>query len=291
MIPGCVEVQAGELDASLHRANLHLRLSGFLGEWLCLGHVFLDDQAARVLGTQSLTALERQLVGKFEPASPLDHFQRNLELGDGFRVGNASIGQHKGAKSNGARRRTVLGKDDFVKVGGDGDVGRVTDDFVVDPPLSVGCVLLGQIQGAGDDADRGVALGQASAKVLEVGPIIAIEALADLRAHVAEVEGIVHGWLGPLGVGRRHLVTAVVARARVVTQLAAELLRHIFVLEKGTRLAIARRYGQRVGSQVFGDPEGISRASIVGRDESMAMRHVRHRAGEAILKETGRIYR
>lgn len=95
------------------------------------------------------------------------------------------------------------------------NVGRVTDDLVVDAPFAVR-VPTGEVQRSGDDADRGVPLGQVPAELLEMRPVVTVEALSDLRAHVRQGESAVHGGLGPFGVGGGNLVATVVAGAEIV---------------------------------------------------------------------------
>lgn len=107
-------------------------------------------------------------------------------------------------------------------MGWNGDVGRRADDLVGDAPFVIDRVAFGEVEGTGDDADGGVGLGEVSAKVLDVGPVVAVEAQADLGAHVGEHEGRVHGLLAPFGVCGRDLVAAVVAAAGVVGEFGAE---------------------------------------------------------------------
>lgn len=115
---------------------------------------------------------------------------------------------------------------------GNGDVGRVADDFVRHAPFAVGGVAPGEVQRAGDDADAGIALGQTAAEVLKVRPVVAVETLADLGAHVREEEGVVHGFLAPFCVGCGDLVAAVVAGTQVVLKAGTELLRDGRVLNE-----------------------------------------------------------
>lgn len=67
-------------------------------------------------------------------------------------------------------------------------------------------------------------LGQAAAEIFKVRPVVTVEAVANLRAHVCEKKGFVHSWLGPFGVCCGYLVPAVVSGTEVVTEFGAEFL-------------------------------------------------------------------
>lgn len=164
---------------------------------------------------------------------------------------------------------------------------RRADHLVLDVPLSVDGVLLGEVQRAGDNSDGGVLDGQSATKVLKVRPVITVEALADLGAHVGEVEGIVHGLLRPLAVGGGHLMAAIKPAAEVILEQGAELGRHGVVLDEVAVLAVAVLLGQRRGRDVLGHPMRVSQFSVVARHEARAAREVVYGAGEAILKEAG----
>ncbi len=103
---------------------------------------------------------------------------------------------------------------------------------------------------------------QSSTKVLQVRPVVPVEAVADLRAHIGEEKSLIQGVLAPFGVGSGDLMPAVIARAKIVMESSAELLRYSFVLYK-TRMASIGIVGvDRGWCNVFGDPGRISRASI-----------------------------
>lgn len=87
-------------------------------------------------------------------------------------------------------------------------------------------MLFRKVERTGDDADRGVFCGEATAEVLEMSPVVAVKTFADLGTHVGEVEGIIHGSLGEFAVGGRDLMAAVVAGAEVVRELCTELFRN-----------------------------------------------------------------
>ncbi|KAB8616633.1 hypothetical protein FH972_025968 [Carpinus fangiana] len=252
--------------------------------------VLLDDNAAIDLLAQPLPPRRRQLRRKLQPTRALDNFQRHLELAQRPLVGDGRVGQHKSAQRDGATGARALAEDDLVEVSGHGDIGRVADDLVVDAILAV-LVLAREVQRAGDDAHTGVALGEAAAEVLKVGPVVAVEAVADLRAHVAERKGRVHGRLAPLGVGGGHLVAAVVAGAEVVVQLCAELLGQRGVLEEDGVLAVCVGVGEGGGCDVFGDPMRVPRTAVIRGDYLDGVgigRRRRGGSGAGCLRQSGR---
>ncbi|PNY23647.1 hypothetical protein TCAP_06417 [Tolypocladium capitatum] len=233
-----------------------------------------DDERARRVGAQPSPPLDGQLGGKLEAAGALDGLDGDLEVGDGLLVGYGGVGEDEGANGDAATGLAVLGEDDLVEVRGDGDGGWAADHLVLDVPLVVDGVLSGEVERPGDDADRRVLHGEAAAKVLKVRPVIAVEALADLGAHVGEVKGLIHGFLGPFGVGGGDLVAAVVAAAEVVLELAAELGGHGVVLDEGAVLAVAVADGERGGRDVLDDPLRVARAPVVARYQRRAARDV-----------------
>jgi len=200
-------------------------------EGLLLLSVFLNDQGAARISAKALPSLRRQFRRELEAARALYGLDGDLEIGKRLLVRDAGVRKHEGADSHLARARAgpLLGEDDLVEVRGHGDVRGVTDDLVLDVPFVVCRVALRQVQRSRHYAHARVFLRQPAAEVLEVRPVVAVEALADLGRHVGEVEGLVHGALRPLGVGRGDLVAAVVARAEVVLQLGAELLGNALV--------------------------------------------------------------
>jgi hypothetical protein len=249
--------------------------------------IVLDDQGAGGVGAQPLPPRHGELGRKLEAAGALDGLDGDLKVGDGLLVGDGGVGQDEGANGDGARGRSRggLGKDYLVKVRGHGHVGRVANHLVADVPLVVDRVLLGQVERARDDADAGVADREAAAKVLKVRPVVAVEALTDLGAHVGQVKGVVHGGLGPLAVGGGDLVAAVVARPKVVFELGAELVGHAVVLDKVAVLAVAVALGQRGRGDVLDDPVRVARPPVKRGDEGRARRNVGHGAREAILED------
>lgn len=135
---------------------------------------------------------------------------------------------------------------------GHGDIRRVADNLIAHAPLSVR-VLARQVQRARDDAHTRIVAREAAAEVFKVRPVVAVEALADLRAHVAEEEGLVHGGLGELCVGGGRLVAPVVAGAEVVFEQGAEERGEGLVFEEFAVAAVAVAGGEGGGGDVFGD--------------------------------------
>lgn len=256
-----------------------------LGKRLLPLAVILDNQSASRVGAEPLPALHGQQVRKLQAAGTLDSLEGHLEVGDGLCVVDAGVWQDECADGNVAAHAAVLGEDDLVKVRGHGDGRRRANHLVLDVPLVVDGVLLGQIQRPRDDAHRGIPLRQTAAEVLKVRPVVAVEALADLRAHVAEVESLVHGALRPLCVGGGHLMPSIIAAAEVVLEQGAELLRHASVLEEDAVLAVAAARGERLGRDVLADPVRVARAAVVARDEGGAGRDVGDGAWEAVFEE------
>lgn len=207
--------------------------------------------------------LHRQLGRKLQPAGALHHLQRHLKLPQRFVVVNGGVGQHKRSEADVAAGAAVLCEDDLVKVRRHGDVGRAADDLVVHAPLAVR-VAAREVQGPRDDAHARVGVREAPAKVLEVRPVVPVEAVADLRAHIAQGKGGVHGGLAPLCVGGGDLVAAVVAAAEVVFEFGAEGLRDRGVFDKGAVAAVGSAVGQGGWGDVFGDPVRVACAAVEG---------------------------
>jgi hypothetical protein len=251
--------------------------------------VLLDDQRAHGICTQALPPLDGQLGSELEAAGTLYGLDGHLEVRDGLLVGDGRVGKDEGADGHGSRYRSVLGVDDLVEVRGHGDVGRVADDLVGYAPLSIQGIALGQVQRAGDDAHARVLGREATAEVLEVRPVVAVEALADLRAHVGQVKGVIERLLAPFGIRRGYLMATVVAGPQIVLQLRPELLRHGEVLGEDRVPPVAVGVRQRFGSDVLGHPRGISQSAIEGRDERLSSCEVCDGPGEAILEQASRV--
>lgn len=271
-----------------------LRGRGTLLITLCKGllavRIVFDDERARRVGTQSLPALDGQLGGKLESAGALNSLNGDLKVGNGLVIGNGCVGEDKGANSDvAAGSLAVLGKDDLVKVRRDSNRGRAANHLILDIPLVVDGILAREVQRASHDAYRRVADSEAAAKVLKVRPVVAVETLANLGAHVAEVKRLIHGALRPLCVGSGHLVAAVVAAAVVVLEARAKLGGHAVVLDKVAVLAVAVAQRQRRGRDVLHHPVRVARAAVVAGYQRRAVGHVVDGTGEAVLKEARRV--
>jgi len=80
-------------------------------------------------------------------------------------------------------------------------------------------------------------------------------------------------------------VAPVVAAARVVGELGAEHGGDGGVFGKGAVLAVGAVGGERGGSDVFGDPEGVAGAPVEGGGEGGGRAEVGDGAGEAVFEE------
>lgn len=69
-------------------------------------------------------------------------------------------------------------------------------------------------------------------EIFKMRPVIPVEALADLRAHVGKKECLIHSILTPFGVGGGDLVSPIVARAKVIEEFSAELFGDAFVFHE-----------------------------------------------------------
>ena len=121
------------------------------------------------------------------------------------------IRQHKSRQAHVSTRLAIFGEDDFVEMRGHGHVRRVADDFVRDAPFPVGRISARKVEGACNDAHGGVVIGEPAAEIFEVRPVVSVEAVSYLRAHVAEQEGLVQSCLTPFCVCGGDLVAPIVA--------------------------------------------------------------------------------
>lgn len=167
------------------------------------------------------------------------------------------------------------------------DIGWVADDFVRDAPFAVGRIFAREVERAGDDANGGKMVGETAAEVFQMGPVVAVEAVAHLRAHVAQQEGLVHGLLAPFRVRGGHLVAAVVAGAEVVVQFGAEGGGDVAVFDEDgvAPVAVSDREGGR--RDVLGYPVRVARAAVEGGYGGEAWTEIGDGAGEAVLEEAG----
>lgn len=130
------------MSHSLVHILLLLGLCSFLSKGLLPVGVVPNHQGAGGIGTQPPPPGDGELPGELEPAGPLDRLEGHLEVGNGLRVGDGGVGEDKGAQGDVATYFSILGEDNFVKVGGHGDRGRVTDHLVLGVPFAVGRVPL-----------------------------------------------------------------------------------------------------------------------------------------------------
>lgn len=223
-------------------------------------------------------------------AIPFHSFERYLKVLKGLVISNLRIGQDKSTQADVSANLAILGKDDLVEVCRHSNVGRTSNDLVADPPLAI-CVLLGQVQRSSHDANRRVTSSQTTAEVLKVSPVISVEALADLRAHVAQGKRIVHGLLRPFGIGSRHLVASIIAATEVVLELSTELFWNGLVLNKDRVLAVCVTILERLGSDVLDNPCRVPCSAVVCRGQGRGGSQVGHGARESILVESIRVDR
>lgn len=276
--------------------NIRIKLLGrrksalvTLGKGLLPVGVLLDDESAGGISTKTSAALQRQLGRKLEAAGALDGLDGDLEVGNRLLVVDGRVGEHKRAKGDVAAGLAVFRKDDLVEVRGHRDRRRAANHLVLDVPLVVDGVFAREVQRAGHDADGRVAHRQTAAEIFEMCPVVAVEALADLRAHVGQVKRLVHGLLRPLGVGGRHLVSAVVPAAVVVLEPRAEFRRHTVIFEKVAVLAVGVAARERGRRDVLDDPVRVARAAVVRGDEGGPRGDVGDGTGEAVLEQAGRV--
>ena len=89
-------------------------------------------------------------------------------------------------------------------------------------------------------------------------PVVPVEALAHLRAHICEEEGVIERLLAPFCVRRGYLVPAVVAGAEVVLEFSAEFLRYGRVFNKDGVPSVTIGDSEGFGGDVLCDPRRIS---------------------------------
>lgn len=258
-----------------------------LGALLGIVELAHSDLASNLL-TQTTATAEIQVRRELQPRSTLYGLYGDLKVSQALIVRNAGIGQHEGTQGNlaGGRVGVILGVDNLVEVGGNSNVRRVTNNLIVNAPLSIG-VLVGEIQRTSNDANRRILLREVTAESLEVRPVIAVEALANLGAHVAQRKSVVHSLLRPFRVCSRNLVASVIAGAEVVCQLGAEHSRDVRILGECAVLAVGIVQCQGRGRDVFGDPGGVARATVEGAVQNEVGDLVGDWAWEAILHDSG----
>lgn len=247
-------------------------------------HIFSDDDRAMDFLTKSSLPEFWQFGRELQTACPLDRIDRHLKVPQRLVVGNGRIGQHKRAHAHIPSRRPIFGKYHLIEVGWHRNIGRGPNDLVRDPPLAIIRVALRQVKRSGDDPHGGIGSGEPAAEVLKMRPVIPVEAIADLRAHVGQQEGLVESLLAPFRVGGWHLVAAIVAGARVVLQLGSELRGHALVFDKVAVLAVGVIGREGCGGDVLGYPERVPRAAIECARCAESWAEVIDGTGEPILE-------
>ena len=139
-----------------------------------------------------------------------------------------------------------------------GDGWRGANHLVLDIPFVVDRILLGEVERAGDDSHGRVLYGEASAKVLKMSPVVAVEPLANLGAHVAQEESLIHSRLGPFRICCRDLVATIVAAAVIVFQISSEFGRDSFILHELAVFAVTVSQRKRSWCDMFDHPLGVS---------------------------------
>jgi hypothetical protein len=239
-----------------------------------------------VISTQPTSSLRRKLGSKLKSTRALNSLERNLEIGNRLGVGDRCVGENESAQGNVSTSTAVLSKNHLVEMCGHSNRRRASDHLILDIPLAVG-LLLGEVKRACNDANRGVLDGQATAEILKVRPVVTVETIANLGAHVCKVESVVHGLLGPLAISGRDLVTTIKATSVVVLQPSTELLRDRVILDKVAVLSITLTNGERRRSDMFDDPVRVSQTTIVRGNEARAVGDISDGARETIFEETG----
>lgn len=241
---------------------------------------------ALCLSAQPLPPARLQFRREFKPTSPLNSFQRNFKVRERLIIRDPRIGKHKCTQSNlPIRTIPILRVNNLVKVRWNSNVRRVANNLIAHPPLAIR-VSLGQVQRSRNDAHRRVLARQIAAEVLKVRPVVAVETLPDLRAHVCQCERVVHGLLAPFRVRSWHLVAAIVAGAEVVLDLGPEHGRDGLVLEEVAVFPVAVLQREGLGRDVLCDPGRVACASVEGAREREAVERVGNGAWEAILEDS-----
>lgn len=123
---------------------------------------------AQILELAPVASRHRHLIEEDHACRSFHCIERYLELLERGVAADACIGQNKGCE---AVLAVAHGKDHLVKVGWDGDVGRVTYHLVAHVPLVIDGILTRQVERAGQDVDVREGLGQAAAERFKVGPV------------------------------------------------------------------------------------------------------------------------
>jgi hypothetical protein len=146
--------------------------------------ILADNQSTRRVCTQPLPPRHGQLGRKLQPARTLYSLDGDLEIGDRLFVGDFGVGEHECAHGDRSCRGAIFSKDHFVEMRRHGNVRRVPDHFICHAPFAVHGVPLGEVEGPGHDTHTRIPLRQTAAEILEVCPVVTVEALSNLGAHV-----------------------------------------------------------------------------------------------------------
>ena len=204
-----------------------------------------------------------ELSREFQSTRSLHGFNGHFEVDQWLVACDFRVGKHKCPETDIAARLAILGEDDFVEVRWDGDVWWVPNHLVRDPPLVVHGIFPGQVERARDDPDARVGVRETSTEVFQVCPVISVESIPDLGAHVGQKKSLVHGFLAPLCVCRGHLVASVISTSEVVQQFRSELGGYRFVFDKTGMSSVARIRGQGSWRDVLGYPVRIPIPSVI----------------------------
>lgn len=178
--------------------------------------ILSDYNGAMDFLAEPLSPLNRQVRSKFESACPFNSFDWDLKIRQRFVIRDLGVGEDKGPERDVPTGFPIFGKDDFEEMGRHRNVGRTPDHFVGYPPFAIGRILPGKVEGTGDDPYGRVVVGQPTTEILEVSPVISVEAISHLRAHVTQQKCLIHRFLTPFGIGRRDLVPPIIARPEIV---------------------------------------------------------------------------
>lgn len=215
---------------------------------------------------EPLSPLNWQVCSEFESTCPFYSFDWDLKVYQWFVVRDSCVGEDKGPERDVAAGFPIFGKDDFEEMGRHGNVGRTPDYFVGYTPFAIVRILPGEIKRTGDDPYGRVVVGQPATEILEMRPVISVEAISHLRAHVTEEERLIHRFLTPFGISCRDLVAPVIARPEIVQELCSEVRRNGSIFYEYRVPAISVVDGKGRGCDVFCYPPGVSIAAVEGGD-------------------------
>ena len=122
-------------------------------------------------------------------------------------------------------------------------------------------------------------------------PVIAIEPVADLWAHIAQQKRLVERVLAPFRVGGGDLVASVVARAEVVVQFGAKFGGDGGVFDEDGVFPVGVVGVEGGGGDVLGDPVGVAGAAVEGGGCAQGGVDVVDGAGKSVLEDAVRVDR